>query len=110
MRYSPGNVDVQVPAPAPVGPSTQKTRNSFTVWYSTWLSFISMSLSMTSSPSDSAPNVFDGYSMSGMMPSLVSLEIQHSQMPSPAEPRFCLTTRGWNAIVFLNWVSRVSAS
>ena len=23
------------------------------------------------------------------------------QMPSPAEPRFCLTPRGWKAIVFL---------
>ena len=29
------------------------------------------------------------------------LHSQHSQMPSPAEPRFCLITRGWKAHVFL---------
>ena len=110
MRYSPGNVDVHVPAPAPSGPSMQNVRNSPPVWYSTWLSFISMSLRTTSSPSDFSPKVLDGYSCAPMMPSLASFAIQQSQMPSPAEPRFCLMTRGWKAMVFLNSVLSVSSS
>ena len=40
----PGKVDAHEPAPSASGPPTQKVMNSFTVWYSTWLSFISMSL------------------------------------------------------------------
>ena len=46
LRYWPGNVDVQVPAAGWSGPWTQNVRNSLTVWYSVWLSFISMSFNL----------------------------------------------------------------
>merc|ERR1719473_1350080 len=104
-RYLPGNVDFHSPAPSAVGPPTQKVMNSLTVWYSTWLSFISISFSQSSSPSDAsvsterpssdALSVLAGYSLKGTSELSSFLASQQSQMPSPAEPRFCLITRGW---------------
>merc|ERR1719473_711038 len=120
LRYWPGKVDFHSPAPAPSDPSLQKTRNSLTVWYSTWLSFISMSFSQSSSPSDlsvsterpssDALSDLAGYSVKGIIELSSFLASQHSQMPSPAEPRFCLITRGWYAQHDLKPFSRFSAS
>merc|ERR1719331_3687297 len=76
LRYSPGKVDFHSPAPSAFGPPSQKIMNSLTEWNSTWLSFISISLSQSSSPSDlsvsterpSADGLSDlaGYSVKGM--------------------------------------------
>mmetsp|Transcript_122897 Transcript_122897/g.348355 ORF Transcript_122897/g.348355 Transcript_122897/m.348355 type:complete len:270 (-) Transcript_122897:306-1115(-) len=129
LKYWPGKVAFHSPA-APPGPSTQKARNSPSGWNSTWLSFISMNLSMSSSSRSSAPRdpqygatpplgatstlsslgttlVLPSFSSSLVpaqsaflifLPSFISSHT--SQMPSPADPRFCLMTRGWKAQVF----------
>ena len=78
--------------------------NSLTVWYSTWLSFISINLSQSSSPSDLSVSTdrlpsdglsdLAGYSLKGTIELSSFLASQQSQMPLPAEPRFCLMTRG----------------
>ena len=83
-----------------VRPLRQNSTNSAHVWNSWWLSFASIMSSIQSSSHVAAPK--DGqYSLS------LSLMIQ---MPSPDEPRFCLITRGWYAIVFLKPVMNASLS
>merc|ERR1712085_208913 len=68
----------------------QNSRNSATVCSSTWLSLASIKTKTSSSAASLSPNVLQYSPDFNLM----------IQMPSPAEPRFCFTTRGWKATVY----------